>query len=182
MNGQSLEVSLPGVAFQRGQRWWWRVKLPGENEPKARALKPKGQNSATKDREIAAQVAFELWEEAVREGATTRIKMDADAKIARMKAKFLQKIDDVSRIVDRVPNRDAAKVEAPVAEDVHLTAIFWSGEPTGICDCCGSQRVSLASLQPIDSGQLLCPACWEELKVATNAKEVHESGKVVSEP
>ena len=118
MKGQPLKVSLPGTAYQRGQRWWWRVKLPGEDKPRAMALKPEGQKTATKDCRTAANVAFELWEEAVREDARRRAGMDTDDKIARLKAKFLQKMHDVSQVVDRLSDKGGAEIPEKVKENV----------------------------------------------------------------
>ena len=37
---------LPGSLYQRNGRWWWRVKLPGEEIFKARPLIPLGSKYA----------------------------------------------------------------------------------------------------------------------------------------
>jgi integrase len=57
--------SFPGTLYQRGDRWWWSVKLPGEVEKKARALKASGARYATKDRKVAEALAAEIWKRAV---------------------------------------------------------------------------------------------------------------------
>jgi len=30
--------NLPGSLYQRNNRWWWKVQLPGETKPAARPL------------------------------------------------------------------------------------------------------------------------------------------------
>jgi hypothetical protein len=181
MNGQPLKVTLSGTAYQRGQRWWWRVQLPGEDKPKARALKPEGQKAATKDRQEAAKVAFELWEHAVREDERRRVRMDADEKIARLKAKFLQKMHDVSQVVNRLSNREDAEARKGVDEDVQTAEPSCDTEETGTCGCCKAHDVPMTELRAIDSGQLLCPKCLANLKAAASTIEPQETKHTVPE-
>ena len=54
--------ALPGSIYLNRNRWWWKVKLPGENKPKARPLKPVGARFATPDRNVAEEVAREIWQ------------------------------------------------------------------------------------------------------------------------
>ena len=166
MNGQPLKVSLPGTAYQRGQRWWWRVKLPGEDKPRARALKPEGGKSATKDRQTAARIAFKLWEQAVEEEAQRRARIDADEKISRLKAKFLHKMHDISQVVNRLSDKEGIRIREEADEDIPATGSACDPEETGTCDCCGADDVAASSLQAIDSGQWLCPDCLAALKEA----------------
>lgn len=175
MKGQPFQVSLPGTAYQRGQCWWWYVKLPGEDRPRARALKPKGQKTTTKDLQTAAQVAFELWEQAVRDDAQRRVRIDADEKIARLKAKFLQKMHDVSQVVNRLPGRDGVEVGEKATGNVQPTTGSCDVEVTMMCGCCESRDVPPTALRPIDSGQLLCPACLAELKAAAGISESRQT-------
>jgi len=56
---------LPGSIYKNGNRWWWKVKLPHENQVKARPLKPVGSRFATSDRNVAEEVAREILERAV---------------------------------------------------------------------------------------------------------------------
>ena len=181
MKGQPLKVSLPGTAYQRGQRWWWRVKLPGEDKPKARALKLSRQKAATKDRQTAAAVAFELWEQAVREDAERRVRIDADEKVARLKAKFLQKMQDVSQVMNRLSDRNGA--EGLEKSNGNIQPTGSSGDAAGaeVCGCCGARDVPSAVLQAIDSGQLLCPKCLADLKAASSAVEPDETKRTIQE-
>ena len=65
MAKKSRKARLPGSIYQNKNRWWWKVKLPGENKPKARPLKPVGSRFATTDRNVAEEVAQEMWQRAV---------------------------------------------------------------------------------------------------------------------
>ena len=62
---KARKTRLPGSIYQNKNRWWWKVKLPGENKPKARPLKPVGSRFATTDRNVAEEVAREMWQRAV---------------------------------------------------------------------------------------------------------------------
>lgn len=173
MNGQPLKVSLPGTAYQRGERWWWRVKLPGEDKPRARALKPEGEKAATKNRQTAAKVAFRLWERAVEEEAQRRVRIDADEKISRLKAKFLQKVHDVSQIVNRLSANEGARDAEEADGDIPAAGSSCDSAETGTCGCCGACDVPVTSLQAIDSGQSLCPDCLTALKQAAGDSTSH---------
>ena len=86
MAKKSFKVSLPGSLYQKNNRWWWKVKLPGQTRLKAVGLKPKGARFATTDRAEAEQVALGMWESAIR----SEVQAQARAK-AREKAKAVAK-------------------------------------------------------------------------------------------
>lgn len=56
---------LPGSIYRNKNRWWWKIKLPGEDKMRARPLKPTGAKFATRDRNVAEQVAQDIWQQAV---------------------------------------------------------------------------------------------------------------------
>ena len=58
-------ASLPGTIYRNGQRYWWKVQLPGEPQAKPRPLKPDGARFATSDPDVAIATASILWEQAV---------------------------------------------------------------------------------------------------------------------
>jgi len=62
---------VPGCIFINNGRYWWRVKLPGERELKARALVPEGGTYATSDRQVAEEVARDMYARAVFQAETT---------------------------------------------------------------------------------------------------------------
>ena len=57
MTEKSFKVTLPGSLYEKNNRWWWKVKLPGETRVRARGLKAKGARFATADRDEAEKVA-----------------------------------------------------------------------------------------------------------------------------
>ena len=80
-------VTLPGSLYQKNGRWWWKVDLPGEDKPKARALKPNGSRCATTDYQEAEEVAREMWGLAVEAEAQAGINAKAQAKAEKAIAK-----------------------------------------------------------------------------------------------
>ena len=175
MKGQSLKVSLPGTAYQRRERWWWRVRLPGEDRVRARALKPPGQRAATRDRATAAKVAFGLWEQAVRREVEQQVRQGTDDRVARLKAKFLQKMQDVSQVVDRLSVAGGSEVREKGQRRATTAGPSIGADATGCCGCCGSCDVPVAQLRVIDSGQSLCPTCLAQFKAAARASRSRET-------
>jgi len=64
------QQKVPGTIYLNGRRYWWKVRLPGEDRPRARPLKPMGAQYATKDKAVALQVARRLWRRAVAEAGS----------------------------------------------------------------------------------------------------------------
>ena len=56
---------VPGCILINNGRYWWRVKLPDEKKLRARPLIPTGGRYATNDRDVAEQVAADLYHKAV---------------------------------------------------------------------------------------------------------------------
>jgi integrase len=59
------QADIPGSFYQRNGRWWWKVQLPGDKEPKAFALKPYGSKFAATDLQVAREVARNLYQQAI---------------------------------------------------------------------------------------------------------------------
>ena len=57
---QKHSADLPGAIYLNKNRYWWKVRLPGENKPKARPLKPIGSRYATTDYAVAVECAKQL--------------------------------------------------------------------------------------------------------------------------
>jgi integrase len=49
--------NIPGSIYKNGNRYWWKVQLPGEDEPKPRPLKPTNSSLATTDYCVAVECA-----------------------------------------------------------------------------------------------------------------------------
>jgi integrase len=77
--------SFPGTLYQRGDRWWWRVRLTGEPEKKSRALKPPGAKFATKDLKVAEEIASDMWRRAT---LRTESGSQLDGSIASLAAAY----------------------------------------------------------------------------------------------
>ena len=135
--GESPQMELPGTLYQRGTRWWWRVRLPGEDKSRARALKPAGSRTATTDGDLAREIAREMWRLAEATEASEASKVSPD--------------------VEAIPSGLAEVEDGPIEVQPRLAK-------TAVCECCGSNHLLHDELVRIDSGQLLCAACLAELR------------------
>ncbi len=150
------------------------MALSGEDEPKARPLKPEGAKAATEDRKTAEKVAFEMWERAVSETAGRRARAETDQTIARLKAQFLQKVRDFSQVLQTAKAKAEAEAQARAEAEAKLRSV--GSQPTRVpvdptcpaetvaCECCGATDIPMNDVQQIDSGQLLCPDCLMALR------------------
>ena len=50
----------PGSFYLRSGRWWWSVKMPGDDRVVARPLKPAGARYATTEKKVAVAIAKDL--------------------------------------------------------------------------------------------------------------------------
>ncbi len=123
-------IALPGEFYQRADRWWWRVKLPGEDRAKARPLKLNGAKTAAADRETAERIAFEMWEQAVRENAVRQIGLESTEKIERLKAQFLDKVRYFTELVETANAKIEAETKARAEAEAKLAQMVQTGQPT----------------------------------------------------
>ena len=113
MAEELFKVSLPGSLYRKNNRWWWKVKLPGESRIKARGLKPKGARFATTELEEAEELARVMWESAIRSEVEARAKASEKAKdvaeeVAAVKAEAAETLARLkSGILDTVANAKA---------------------------------------------------------------------------
>ena len=122
-------ITLPGEFYQRADRWWWRVKLPGEDKAKARPLKLEGAKAAVDDRETAAKLAFEMWEHAVQENAVRQIRLESMEKIERLKAQFLDKVRHFTELVETANARIEVETKARAEAEAKLARMAQGPEP-----------------------------------------------------
>lgn len=54
--------NLTGTIYLNNGRWWWKVRLPGEQKLKYFPLKSTGAKFATKDRKTADIIAADIWQ------------------------------------------------------------------------------------------------------------------------
>ncbi len=55
---------LPGSIYSKRGRYYWEVNLPDETASRPRALKPGSSTTATSNREVAEEIAWDLWDAA----------------------------------------------------------------------------------------------------------------------
>lgn len=162
---ETLRATLPGKAYQRGNRWWWCVKLPGEEKARSRPLKAQDAKAAVSDRKAAEAVALEIWEQAVREQAEKQTKAESSQTIARLKAQFLDRVRHFTKVVESANAKAQAEARARAQAELKLKQINEQRTlRTGSCECCGAAGIPVPKLRRIDSGQFLCPRCLEALR------------------
>ncbi|MCH7916633.1 MAG: hypothetical protein IIC50_01450 [Planctomycetes bacterium] len=180
MKTEQARVSLPGEMYRKGERWWWKVRLPGENRLRARSLRPLGASAGTTSRRVAEEVALAMWEAA--SVAQARVEFArARQESARARAEAHCRLHHLR--AEPYVDADGENIQTPAVNpseipdltvDIDLTAgggdlftfanclVDSAGremEDQARCDCCGSADFYAEYLLPIDSGQQLCPRC-----------------------
>ncbi|MBN1360406.1 MAG: hypothetical protein JW993_07435 [Sedimentisphaerales bacterium] len=161
---QAQYVCLPGTLSRRGDGWWWEVKLPGETEPQARPLQPNDADAPAQDLDAAKAVALEMWQRSLAASVERRVKSETSETIARLKARFLEKVRDFSQVVETTKARLEAETQARAEAEAKLAEIGSHAVQTTVCECCGTIGIPTTSTQRIDSGQLLCQDCLAALR------------------
>lgn len=128
MQQQSVKATLPGDMYQRAGRWWWRVKLPGEHRPRARALKTPGAKAASRDLEEAQTLAVTMWEQAIRQEESRRVTLEYEQKVERLKARFLDKVQSLTEIVRGASAKAEAEVQARAEIKARLDTLMQAAE------------------------------------------------------
>jgi ribosomal protein L37AE/L43A len=120
--------------------------------------------AATKDLDRVEKAAFEMWEQALRETTERQIRAEADQKIARLKAQFLEKVQDFTTIVDDATAKAEAEAKARQELEARLKQMATAAVQRRPCECCGTMDFPAANLTRISSGQWLCPDCMATLR------------------
>jgi hypothetical protein len=107
MNECHFKVKLPGTFFRRKQRWWWRVRLPGEDRMKSRSLRPDGDQCGTKSRETAVTLAFDLWQQALVAETEARLKLESRYQAQEKARAYADLVDRLSTRARRLIVRQA---------------------------------------------------------------------------
>ena len=121
---EAPQITLPGELYQRADQWWWRVKLPGEDQAQARPLRPEGAQAAVDDRQAAEKIAFEVWENAIEANAARQIKLESTEKIERLKAQFLDKVRHFTELVETANAKIEAEADARAQAEAKLAQIL----------------------------------------------------------
>ena len=165
IENESPQVKLPGRIFRRRGRWWWKVQLPCETSPRDRALKPEGSRCATSDRRLAEEIAFAMWQEALRAEAEAKVKVEHAVRTQRLRLHFRERLNALRDVIDSAEARAEAEAAARAKLQSKLNDLRDQSPQAAPCECCGS-RVPADQLQRIDSGQRLCPGCLDMLRQA----------------
>lgn len=121
---QPLRVTLPGEMYEEAGQWWWQTQLPGEDKAKARPLSLPEWGEALCDRETAEKSAIEMWEQAAAKQGARQITLDSTAKVERLKAQFLDKIRQLTEIVETANRKAEAEVQARTEIEARLNAMI----------------------------------------------------------
>ncbi len=105
----NFKVQLPGTFFCRKQRWWWRVRLPGEERVKSRSLRPDGDQCGTKSREIAETLAFDLWQQALVAETEARVRLETRHQSREKARAYADLVDRLSTRARRLIVRQASE-------------------------------------------------------------------------
>ncbi len=124
---QTLRVTLPGTLYQRGSRWWWYVKLPGEDKPRSRPLKSNGARAAVSDRKAAEEIALALWEQTIRAQVTRQVELQNGEKLAMLKAQFLDRVHHFTQMVERATAKAEAEARARAEAEAKLAQFAADG-------------------------------------------------------
>lgn len=192
-------ATLPGTIYKKNGRWWWRVRLPGQDRIRCRSLRPEGSRVGTRSREQAGQIALGLWEEALmakakqdlvenpplerKDGASSRAGKATvpSQQVSPGESLPCANVSDNGQSKDDLPghgpdsSRSLHAVESVTPSQLqgHLD---WLSPLDGVddhalCECCGLQDFFEEYLRRIDSGQRLCPRCYGEFKKKAKARD-----------
>jgi hypothetical protein len=165
IQNQSPQVRLPGRIFRRRGRWWWKVQLPGQAAPRDRALRPEGSRYATSDRQLAEEIAFAIWQEALRAETEAKVRIEHAARAQRLKLHYRERMNALKDVIGSAEARAEAESAARAKLQARLDDLRNQTPQTAPCECCGS-RFPDDQLQRIDSGQRLCVSCLDMLRQA----------------
>lgn len=108
-----LKARLPGTFFRRKQRWWWRVRLPGEERVKSRSLRPEGDQCGTKSREVAETLAFVLWQQALVAETEARIRLETRHQSQEKARAYADLVERLNTRARRLIARQASVARTP---------------------------------------------------------------------
>ncbi|MEN6336457.1 MAG: hypothetical protein ABFE01_19555 [Phycisphaerales bacterium] len=120
----NLAVALPGELYEQAGQWWWRTALPGEDKAKARPLKAPGAGETAGDRAAAEKAAIEMWGQAVTQRGARQITLDCTQKVERLKAQFLDKVRQLTEIVESANAKAQAEAKARAEIEARLNAMI----------------------------------------------------------
>ncbi len=110
MAKKAAKHELPGTIYKNGNRYWWKVQLPGEEKTKARALKPFGSSMATKNYNVAVECAKMLLAKAVfsSQQDPSSEKIETIAELCKC---YMEYVRDYYKTENGTPGKEAKQIE-----------------------------------------------------------------------
>ncbi len=115
------EAKLPGTIYLNKNRYWWKVKLPGEVKIKARPLRPVGAKYATKDVGVARELATNLLHQALFYSQTEG-SVECDGSVMSIVKAFCDYARNYYKDVDGNITTEAKRIEYATKPLVELYA------------------------------------------------------------
>lgn len=116
----SVQCDLPGCIFRNANRYWWRVKLPGDEKNFARPLKPIGAQFATTDPNVAIEVAREMLARATFAFNRIETPSEFDGTIGSLVRRYCEHAHIRYCHADGTPTSEAGNVQYAFAEMIEL--------------------------------------------------------------
>lgn len=112
--------NIPGSIYKNGNRYWWKVQLPGEEEPKSRPLKPANSSLATTDYNVAVECAKMLLAQSM---LVSKDKHNGPVTtIGELVKVYLEYVDGYYRTPDGKPNKETANIRYSINPLIELFA------------------------------------------------------------
>ena len=105
-------IELPGCLYKRGDRWYWKVQLPGEPRFKIRPMIPTGGRYATKEYHTAEKIAQDMLLRAA--GNVAKTKNCYNGRMATLVALYLKHAKSYYRKADGITTNQYMNVERSV--------------------------------------------------------------------
>lgn len=112
--------SIPGSIYRNGNRYWWKVQLPGEDEPKSRPLKPANSSLATTDYNVAVECAKLMLAQAMLKSQNRH--SGSVRTVAELAKVYLEYADNYYKTPDGQPGKEAANIRYSIKPLLELFA------------------------------------------------------------
>jgi len=124
--------SPPGSIFLNGNRYWWRIRLPGDDRRRAFPLRPPGARYATDDPAVAEEIAWNLLHAAQRAAEGSDVD-PADRRVAALADAYVAFARQTYRGPDGQPSGEVEKIRLALRH---------------VRDACGAMQAELVG--PLD--------------------------------
>ncbi len=114
--------NLPGTIYKNGNRWWWKVKLPGEDKVKARPLKAVGAVMATNDYNVAVECAKMLLANAVFK--SSQKVSESITTIAHLVMAYIEYANKYYKDHEGKPSREVANIHHALGPLIKICALI----------------------------------------------------------